>query len=316
MVSPHTMSTVGTARIATAMRRRLRRGGVAVLLATIGCNLGEAEVVTRSPDLGPVVGVPSGEDARSPIAVDGGAEVGETSPPDATSFAEDLREAGNALPDTSIAPDAANVLDGARADLVMLDGSCPALADGACGFVFVDDFEDGAAGWMSTGIRWQVTDEPDASQPNAVLSPTGPAASSVYFAAGAWQDMTVTTRVRVTSFGAASSSNRVELYARYQSAGSFYAVSLRADAKLGLRANSISLGPVVSVAVAENEWHELKLKVSGPLDDVTVEGYLDGALLVLATDRDGSLPSMVGTVGVGVYGESVALFDDVTVSSP
>jgi hypothetical protein len=128
--------------------------------------------------------------------------------------------------------------------------------------------------------------------------------------------MTVTTRVRVTSFGEASSSNRAELYARYQSAGSFYAVSLRADGKLGLRADSGSLGPVASVAVAENEWHELKLKVSGPQDDVTVEGYLDGALLLVAMDRDGSLPSTVGTVGVGIYGESVAIFDDVTVSSP
>jgi hypothetical protein len=128
--------------------------------------------------------------------------------------------------------------------------------------------------------------------------------------------MTVEVRVRVTSFGRASSANRAEIYARYQDAGHFYGVSLRADAKLVLRRNSSSFGPVIDVAVAENEWHTLKIKVSGPQDNVAVEGYLDGTLLAAATDTDGSLPSAVGTVGVGVYGETMAVFDGVKVSSP
>jgi hypothetical protein len=294
----------------------MRGVGVTVLLAACGCDLGVAEVVTRSPDLGPAVSLPSGEDARSPIAGDGGIDLDEPSRLDAITSARDLREASSGAPDTSIAAEAGGVLEVSRGDAVVMDGGCPGGVDGACGLVLVDDFEDGAAGWMSTGIRWEVTDEPGATLPNAVLLPAGTAASSVYFAAGAWQDMTVTVRVRVTSFGQASSSNRAELYARYRNAGQFYAVSLRADGKLGLRANSTSISPVVSVTVAENEWHELKLKVAGAEDDVVLEGYLDGALLVTATDVEDSLASEEGTVGVGIYGETMAIFDDVTVSSP
>ena len=155
----------------------------------------------------------------------------------------------------------------------------------------------------------------DQPLPNSVLSPTGPAASSVYYSDGAWQDMTAEVRLRVTSFGKASSANRAELYARYQDAGQFYALSLRSDQHLVLRRSASSLGTVAAVSVAEGGWHVLKIKVSGPAEAVSVEGYLDGVLMVTATDTEALLPAL-GTVGVGIYGETVAVFDDVSVSSP
>ena len=300
----------------SSVREVLRLASLGMLLAAFGCDLGEAEVVSRSPDLGPAVNVSPGRDAAGLIPSD--ADASESPRSDGSSFAKDTREAGGKGPDVSIAADVLDVTRGEAAGVVG-DGGCAGEAGGECGavgLVLTDDFEDGAAGWMSTGITWEVTDDPSSTTPNSVLAPTGPAASSVYFSAGAWQDMTVEVRVRVASFGQASSANRAEIYARYQDAGHFYAVSLRADAKLDLRRNSSSFGHVIDVAVAENEWHTLKIKVSGPQDNVAVEGYLDGTLLAAATDTDGSLPSAVGTVGVGVYGETMAVFDDVTVSSP
>lgn len=305
-----------TTRMTSSVREVLRLAGLGMLLVAFGCDLGEAEVVSRSPDLGPAVSVVPGGDAAPSDA-----DANESPRSDGSSFAKDTREAGGAGPDASIATDAAGALDVTRAEAAggVGDGGCAGEAGGECGAegtVFTDDFEDGAAGWMSTGITWQVTDDPASTTPNSVLAPTGPAASSVYFSSGAWQDMTVEIRVRVTSFGQASSANRAEIYARYQDAGHSYAISLRADAKLVLRRNSSSFGPIIGVAVAENEWHTLKIKVAGPQDNVAVEGYLDGTLLAAATDTDGSLPSAVGTVGVGVYGETMAVFDDVKVSSP
>ncbi|MBN2576932.1 MAG: hypothetical protein JXP73_20380 [Deltaproteobacteria bacterium] len=190
--------------------------------------------------------------------------------------------------------------------------------EGHCepGLVFCDDFEDGASAWLSTGEAWKAVDDPTSEAGNQVLAPAEPSASCAYFPLGAWQDMTVEVRVRVLAFGLPSSSSRAEVYARYQDAGHLYAVSLHGDGKLGLRRNGSGFGTAASVAVAENEWHTLEIKVSGPEDAVAVEGHLDGVLLTTATDTSGALAGPVGTVGLGVYGGASAVFDDLKVSSP
>ena len=289
-----------------------------MLLLAGGCDLGSAAVVTRSPDLGPPLISASGPDAPGAEASPDAGSDGRR--PDSSSPAVDTRDARNAGLDTSIAAEAADVAGSGNETLaVAAEAGTAGEAGSSClaqGYVLCDDFEDGAAGWMSTGITWEVADDGSDAAPNAVLTPTGPAASSAFFAAGAWQDMTAEVRVRVISFDHASSSDRAELYARYQDASHFYAVSLRGDGKLGLRQNSTSLGPAIAVTVREGDWHTLKIKVSGPQDNVSLEGYLDGVLLVTATDTSGALSSATGTVGVGTYGETRAVFDDVEVSSP
>jgi hypothetical protein len=313
------MSTVR--RVRCCARERLAFAGVAAFLLCPGCDLGDADVVSRSPDLGPVITSMLGADAANDAIVGPDASSTEPLRIDGGHPVRDAREAQADGPDASLARDSADAVATSRLDAMggSADGGSAGEAGDKCaerGLVFCDDFEDGAVGWMSTGETWAVTDDLSSSQPNEVFAPAGPAASGAYVAAGQWQEVTVEVRVRVTSFGQATSSNRAEIYARYQDSGHFYAISLRGDGKLGLRRNASSFGLDVGVSVAEKEWHVLKLKVSGPRDAVAVEGYLDGTLLVTATDTNGSLASAVGTVGVGIYGGTMAVFDDVQASSP
>jgi hypothetical protein len=282
-----------------------------------GCDLGNADRVLRTPDAASRVVPPTASDAaddETPTADDAPLE---TRP---ETGGGDARRGTTPDGDTRLAADRADASDG-RGDTSILDPDAGYAGEtgSACGssaVVFCDDFEDGAAGWMSTGIAWAVGTEDADATANDVLAPTGPAASSAFYAAGAWQDMTATVRVKVTSFGHASSSDRVELYARYQNANHFYAVSLRGDGRIGLRANASSIGPTVEVSVMVGVWHTLALRVAGPASNVALEGFLDGTLLLTATDTAGSLTEATGTVGVGIYGETYALFDDVAVSSP
>ena len=298
-------------------RESLAFAGLAALLTTLGCALGEPDTVTRSPDLGQAISTPLGQDASSISTISYDAAGREASRLDAGTPAGDARDAEIARPDVI---DAAAASDSAAQPR---DGSAETayageVGDdcGARGFVFCNDFEDGAVGLIATGGAWEVATETTPAGTNTVFAPAGPVSSGAYVASGAWQDMTVEVRVRVTAFGQPSSSNRAEIYARYRDPGHFYAVSLRGDGKLGLRRNASGFGPVASVAVAENEWHTLKLKVSGPENLVAVEGYLDGVLLTTATDSSDSLDGTVGTAGLGVYGGTLADFDDLLVSSP
>jgi hypothetical protein len=296
------------------MPRLPRLAPVLLCFAAWSCDLGRADVVSRSPGLGP---------PTTTVTPDGAADAsdgGSIADADARDLTEDGRSNDHGGSDAGAALDGRDGSAQLRNDAPgSTDATCQGETAGACGpsgLVMTDDFEDGAAGWMSTGAIWTVTADSTSAQANSVLSPTGAAASSVYYSHGAWQDMTAQVRLRVTSFGQASSANRAELYARYQDAGHFYGLGLCSDQHLVLRRNAGSLGAAATVAVAEGEWHVLKLKVSGPANAVSVEGYLDGVLMVTATDLDGSLPSPWGTVGVGIYGQTLAHFDDVSVSSP
>ena len=301
------------------MREVIRWALLLLGLAAASCDLGRADVVTRPPGLGPAITVPPAADAADVAGPDAAADNGTNA--DAGLLSGDGRadRAGGA--DVSLGRDGRDAPAEKQNDtpVASSDTVCAGEAGGECGaagLVMSDDFEDGAAGWMSTGIIWAVTADPTSAQPNSVLSPTGSAASSVYYSSGAWQDMTAEVRLRVTSFGRVSSANRAEIYARYQNAGHFYALGVRSDQHLVLRHQAGSLGSAAVVSVPEGEWHVLKIKVSGPASAVTLEGYIDGVLMVTATDPEGSLPSALGTVGVGIYGETMAVFDDVRVSSP
>ena len=198
------------------------------------------------------------------------------------------------------------------------DGVAPC---GAPGDVFCDTFEGGVDSWVATGGAWTVIPETpesiDGSEQNLVFGPTDAVASIASVPSGSsWRNVTVAAKVMVTSFKNASAANRVVLYARFQDIAHFYAVALRGDGKLDLRRNANVFGITANVAIAEHEWHTLQIKVSGSADNVVVEGSLDGVLLATATDTNGSLPTDAGTIGVGVYGGTLAVFDDVEVSAP
>ncbi len=302
-------------------RAWLVMAGLSASLASLGCQVGEPDVVRRSPDLGHGTG---GADGQEDPAVDASTDdttLGSGLGLDGASATIDTPWSDGALADSAPGSDGADVpydvsldANGRFGDA----GSAGEVSDpcGTAGYVFCDGFEYGRDLWTTTAGTWVVTEAHGASGDTQVFGPTTPAASIAYVASGVWQDMTVTAKVMVTSFGQSSSANRAEVYARYQDPGHFYALSIRGDGKLGLRRNASGLGTAAGVSVGENEWHVLEIRVSGSTDDVVVEGYLDGTLLTTATDSGGSPTGEMGTVGVGVYGGALAVFDDVTVSSP
>jgi hypothetical protein len=292
--------------------------GLSMVCTALGCHLGVSDVVRRSPDVGGGMGGSSGQDAQNanPGARDA---VLLSSPPvdgheaitDAFTMGDSAAETGAATDaPPGIVPDTAEAL---RDAISVSKVTATCLQDG---HAFCDGFEDGEDRWTVTNGSWSLSEVSDGSETNMVFGPTAKTASIAFVPTAAWQDMTVEARVMVTSFDQASSTNRVVLYARYQDTMHFYAVAVRGDGKLGLRRNGTAFGSMANVSVADNEWHRLKLSVSGPADDVVVEGSLDGTLLVAATDTSGSMSSDVGTVGLGVYGGALALFDDIKVSSP
>jgi hypothetical protein len=291
----------------------LALAGCGLWLLLPACELGEADVVPRAPP----TPVASGRDAESSVPE---------------------QDAGNDMADPTDGPTTSREgPEAPDADVLARDGDAPDASVGQAnetgegdvdrgdarwrcqGLEFCDDFENGSAAWSAAGESWGITYDTTSVAPNAVFGPTAAATSRAYVAQAAWQDMTVEARVYVLSFGQAAIANRAELYARYQDGDHFYAVSLRGDGKLGLRKNAIAVGNAASVATIQNEWHTLKLRVSGQPGAIAITGYLDGRMLVTALDEgaDAGGPSCaVGSAGLGVYGETLAHFDDVAVSSP
>jgi hypothetical protein len=310
--------------IASLQTRSLRRLDWLVTVAGLGmlsgCNLTEPDVVTRAP-----ASDARGNDPNRRDASDGGATTAddaksESSVPDAPSFPTEVRESDLAL-STSTGKDGMDGPAIAIGDTAKTgeDGHLAGEVGPACsdlGSLFCDGFDNGPSAWLSANGTWVTTQEETSPESNAVFESMSPGTSSAYIVSGAWQDVTVEVRVKVTSFGQPSSSNRAEVYARFQDTGNFYAVSLRGDGMLGLRRSASGFGTPVSVGIREKEWHTLKIRVSGPADAVVVEGFLDSTLIATAPDTDGTLVSAVGSAGVGVYGGTQAVFDDVKVSSP
>ena len=283
------------------------------------CQLDESDVVSRMPDLGHGMGGSSGQDMAG-----GAADI-----PDAGSGDGLGLDSPNTMSD---APAASGIVMDSGASAVGADASCDVSRDAisadasivgnvhdassAGGDQFFENFEDGASLWGPAEGDWAISSASGDAEANAVFGPTKQEPSIAYLLSGAWQDMTVEAKVMLTSFDPSSSSSRAVLCARYQDLSHFYGVTLRGDGKLGLRRNTTAFGTVASVSVGENEWHSLKIRVSGPVDKVVVEGFMDGTLLTTATDTTGSMSSNAGTVAVGVYGGALAVFDDVSVSSP
>jgi len=302
-------------------RNLLAMAGLSVLCATVGCQLGESDVVARSPDLAHGSDGSSGQDALGTNEAAHDTAALDLLRADSAGVAEDTSEMDGNGTESGSGMDSVGVRGDTGSDTPLSidetgDGSDVASACSAEGYEFCEGFEDGAALWVSTGGPWDVVNVSGPSGTSSVFVPLTAGATIAYAPIGVWQDMTVEADVMVTSFGQPTSSNRAEIYARYQDPNHFYAVGLRGDGKLGLRRNSSGLGTAATVSIAENQWHKLKIRVSGSADQVIVEGYLDGALLATAPDTGGSATGDNGTVGVGVYGGTLAVFDNVKVSSP
>jgi hypothetical protein len=282
------------------------------------CELAQSDVVVREPAPPKAAGGAAGQDTTSfPVpSVDAGEAGSAAESPDAAMSLDGSApaEAGAgevlALFDIAYRP-LVDVADAVQPDLNLqqLEEACSGDA-----FAFCDNFDPGSGLWTESGGKWAIREDSSWGDTEA-YGPTLPVASQAYVPSLVLGDMTAEARVFVTSFGQPSSVNRVELFARYQDSSHNYSVSLSADGKVGLRKNGSGLGTPASISIVQGQWHTLKIRVSGLAGAVVVEGSLDGDLLATISDSGpSSIPS--GTVAVGVYGASLAVFDEVRVSVP
>jgi hypothetical protein len=281
-------------------------------LVLSACGLGQSDVVARAPSPPRTAGGSGGEDSDVATAppVDAGEDAAGVDTRDASGEADAGAGEVHALSESadSAGPDGL--------DSVQPDRDLPPPLDvcSSGAFAFCDDFEPSSGLWMESGGQWAIREDQSWGDSEA-YGPTIPVASQAYVPSLAFGDMTAEARVFVTTFGPASITNRAEIFARYQDSSHNYSVSLSADGKLGLRKNGSGLGTPASVSIAQDQWHTLKIRVSGGAGNVIVEGSLDGALLTTAPDF-GAGSTTSGTVAVGVYGATLAVFDGVRVSVP
>jgi len=179
------------------------------------------------------------------------------------------------------------------------------------GFVFCDDFEDGVAdGWTKSGGTWSVLDD----QGTKVYEGSN---SEESWAGGSYTDQTVEARVKVLSFGSSSSdSYRAGIMARWSGASNFYTLQIRDTGILSIRKSTSVVTGCAQVAsgVTPSEWFTLRLVVSGPPSNVSLEGSVNGQVKITCTQTSG-LAS--GQAGVVTYGPgTTARFDDVRVKTP
>ena len=176
-------------------------------------------------------------------------------------------------------------------------------------YVFCDDFSSGMARWTVNDGNWYVTDHQTLTQESTT-------SGSVKNTTGTWTTLTVEAAVRTLAFGGTSSSHRAEIYARYQDSETFYALSIRGDGKMGIRRKASSIGNTADIEATGDTWHRLKLKVYESDGKTWLEAYWDGLLRTTASDSNPLLGGSSGGVGVGIYGNVQAEFDNVRVSVP
>jgi hypothetical protein len=147
---------------------------------------------------------------------------------------------------------------------------------------------------------WTVT----SSGTGKVLAQTASVSDWVIAAAGdyRWTDQVVEAKVQFTS-----EPGKAGVFARVRDVENYYFLYLDGGSNIVLRKrvdNSSSDVMKVKVETMQAVWYSLKLSVRGEM----MEGYLDGKLLVSASDAG----VKSGGVGVGTA-DCTAQFDDVTV---
>jgi len=194
-----------------------------------------------------------------------------------------------------------------RAPAGSTGGAGAAGVSTAKGELFSDNFEDGdltKPSWIDAEPElegmWAVT----SSEGSKVLAQTASVDDWVIAVAGdyRWTDQVVEAKVKVTS-----EPGKAGVFARVRDLENYYFLYLDGGSNIVLRKrvdNSSSDLMKVKVETLQGVWYTLKLSVRGE----TLEGYLDGKLLVTASDAG----VKAGGVGVGTA-DCTAQFDDVTV---
>ena len=189
------------------------------------------------------------------------------------------------------------------------------------GYLFFDDFEQGATGY------WRTADSNDAGAPDSdwsvFVGDTGSVYSEVsldnnewhitYASSGAVSDQIVEAKMRVVEFYDSTPSYVAALFARYDpSSDSGYFVALRGDGSLIIRkrvqGKNASWAAGVDAGIVQGAWHVVRLEVLGN----TASAFLDGNLVYSAVD---SAPLAAGTAALGTYGATIEV-DSIFLAQP
>ena len=167
-----------------------------------------------------------------------------------------------------------------------------------------EGFEGGTSAWTVVDGTWSVVT--DGSKVYEGTNTNGFARAT---ALTAMTDQVIQARVKPVSFN--GTDRYVALMGRYTDTSNYYFLTLRNSNKLDIR--RIKSGTVTTLAsvnytVATGTWYTLKLEIVG----TTLRGYVNGTLLVTATDSGGLTSGKVG-IG-GAYAGTH--FDDVLVTLP
>jgi hypothetical protein len=174
-------------------------------------------------------------------------------------------------------------------------------------------FDGDATGGIPIGAEvfsgnWVVRAEADApSKPNALCQVGDSEFPAIVLGSGVYGDLTVTVRFKPIS---GKVDQAAGIISRVQDKDNYYIVRanvLETNVNLykyaGGRRSGIKDG---SAKVAQGQWQELKLEVSGD----RLRGFLNGQLVVEANDAT----YKAGRVGLWTKADSVTCFDDVVVT--
>ena len=172
--------------------------------------------------------------------------------------------------------------------------------------LFQDDFESGAGQWTVQSGAWTVVTE--GTQVYSTSQTVGIDFSRSVISntqTPGWTDYTFRARVKPLA------GQYAMLMVRYQDARNHYFMDLRTDngkieIKKMVNGSSGSALKSVSAGITAGTWYTAELEVVG----TQLRGYLNGALVITATDPLANPPFMTGGVGVGTLNNS-AEFDDV-----
>ena len=171
----------------------------------------------------------------------------------------------------------------------------------AAGTLLSDDFEDGdTAGWSFPAGTWGVR-----SAGSKVLGQAATGTTVALAGPPTWKDVDV--RATASNTGDTGSGSAVAVLARAQDGGSHYALVVRDANKVELRrvvGGRATVLARVPFAAAQDRAFAVRLVVKGS----TLSGYVDGVLLVSATDTTFA----AGRAGVGTV-NATATFDAVSV---
>lgn len=175
------------------------------------------------------------------------------------------------------------------------------------------NFDGDATGSAPAGAEifsgsWVVRAEPDApSKPNALCQEGNAEFPAIALGPGVYGDLTITIRFKPIS---GKVDQAAGIISRIQDKDNYYIIRanvLETNVNLykyaGGRRSGIKDG---SAKVAQGQWQELRLEVSGD----KLRGFLNGQLVVEA--NDGTYKA--GRVGLWTKADSVTCFDDVVVT--